>query len=87
MNKKDLTLPGSAPKHIIATCGNRFFKVVPFDCDGGDADLVPWPVNKLESFFLQLEKYVENNPRDGAVSLGHLTAADRSSWAKVRSGA
>ena len=77
-----LILAGSAPRHIVATCGNRFFKLVPFDYD--DDDLVPWPVNKLEAFFLQLEKFVENNPRDDTVSIGHLTAADRTSWAKVR---
>ena len=76
-------LPGSAPRHIIATCGNRFFKVVPFDCDGDD--LVPWPVKKLEAFFLQLEKFVESNSRDDTLSIGHLTGADRTSWAKVRS--
>ena len=72
------SLPGSAPRHIIVTCGNRLFKVVPFD-----ADTAPWPVNKLEAFFHQLDKYVENNPRDDTISVGQLTAADRTSWARV----
>ena len=52
--------------------------MVPFD-----EDLAPWSVNKLEAFFQQLEAYVENNPRDDAISVGQLTAADRTSWARV----